>query len=260
MLLITEMRRTRLKSAPFPPAWEQLLERRVSFYGRLPEQDRVELKGAIQVFLEEKSFEGCGGFVVTDEVRLTVAAQACLLLLHRETDFFPGLSSIVIYPGEYLAPQTDVDESGVVTEWTDLLSGESNRVGTVVLSWEDVMAEGLETHAAYNVVLHEFAHQLDAEDGITSDAPLLSRRFGKRSLMEALEQGYQRLKDEVLNGRATVLDPYGAESMEEFFPVATESFFMRPLSLRLWYFDLYTELARYYRQNPAQWKDMPETE
>jgi MtfA peptidase len=260
MLLITEMRRKRLKCAPFPPAWELLLEARVPLYGSLPEQDRVELKGAIQVFLAEKSFEGCGGFVITDEVRLTVAAQACLLLLHRETDFYPGLSSIVIYPREYLAPQADVDESGVVTEWTDLLSGESSRVGAIVLSWEDVMAEGLETHETYNVVLHEFAHQLDAEDGITSGAPLLSRRSASRRLREELEHGYQRLKGEVLHGRTTVLDPYGEESLEEFFAVATECFFMRPLSLMLWDFALFTELVRYYRQNPGEWKDIAETE
>jgi MtfA peptidase len=260
MLLITEMRRKRLKSAPFPPAWELLLERRVPIYGRLAEEDRVEIKGHIQVFLAEKSFEGCGGFVISDEVRLTVAAQACLLLLHRETDYYPGLSSIVVYPREYLAPQADVDESGVVTEWTDLLSGESSRVGTVVLSWEDVVAEGVEAHETYNVVLHEFAHQLDAEDGITSGTPLLSRRSGNRSLVEGLERGYQRLKDDLLHGRATVLDPYGEESLEEFFAVATESFFVHPLSLREWDYGLFAELMRYYRQNPAEWKDIAETE
>jgi len=255
MLLITEMRRKRLKSSPFPPAWERFLERRVLLYGRLPEEDRDELKGDIQVFLAEKSFEGCGGFVMTDEVRLTVAALACLLLLHRETDYYPGLSSIVIYPREYLAPQADVDESGVVTEWIDLLSGESSQVGTVVLSWEDVMAEGLETHETYNVVIHEFAHQLDAEDGITSGAPLLARRSGTRTLLDALERGFERLQDELLHGRATVLDPYGEESLEEFFAVASECFFMRPLLLRLWDFALFAELVRYYRQNPAEWKD-----
>jgi Mlc titration factor MtfA (ptsG expression regulator) len=260
MLLITEMRRKRLKSAPFPPAWEHLLERRVPLYGRLPEEDRVEIKGHIQVFLAEKSFEGCGGFLLTDEVRLSIAAQACLLLLHRDSDYFPGLSSIVVYPREYLAPQADVDESGVVTEWTDLLSGESSRVGTIVLSWEDVMAEGLETHGTYNVVLHEFAHQLDAEDGITSGTPLLSRRSGNRTLVEGLERGYQRLKDEVLQGRATVLDPYGEESLEEFFAVATECFFVHPLSLRQWDYGLFAELMRYYRQNPAELTDIAETE
>jgi Mlc titration factor MtfA (ptsG expression regulator) len=260
MLLITEMRRKRLRNSPFPPAWELFLETGVPLYGRLPEEDREELKGAVLVLLAEKSFEGCGGFPITDEVRLTVAAQACLLLLHRETDYFPGLSSIVIYPREYLAPQADVDESGVVTEWTDILSGETNRVGTIVLSWEDVMAEGLETHEAYNVVLHEFAHQLDAEYGITSGAPLLARRSGNRPLVEGLERGHRRLKDELLHGRATVLDPYGEESLEEFFAVATESFFMRPLSLMHWDFDLFRELVRYYRQNPSEWKDIPDTE
>jgi len=115
MLFITKLRRNRMKNRPFPPAWERGLEC-VPLYRRLPEHDRKELKGHILVFLAEKSFEGCGGFEMTDETRLMVAAQACILLLHRETDYFPGLSSIIIYPDEYLAPLQEVDEIGVVTE------------------------------------------------------------------------------------------------------------------------------------------------
>jgi MtfA peptidase len=252
MRLFTEMRRKRLKGQPLPPAWETVLEH-IPLYGRLTEPDRQELKGHIQVFLAEKTFEGCGGLDVTDEVRVTIAAQACILLLHRETGYYPGLSSIIVYPGEYLAPQVEVDESGVVTEGTDRRSGESWQEGALVLSWEDVLAEGLDVHDCYNVVLHEFAHQLDAEEGITSEALLLPKGSRHRLLAEELERGYLRLRHDVAHGRTTVLDPYGEESLEEFFAVATECFFERPRLLREGHSGLYTELALYYRQDPAEW-------
>ena len=255
MLFITKLRRNRLKNHPFPPAWEKGLEC-IPLYGRLPEHDRKELKGHIHVFLAEKSFEGCGGFELTDEARLMVAAQACILLLHRETDYFPGLSSIIIYPDEYLAPLQEVDEIGVVTEWTDRLSGESCREGSIVLSWKDIKLKGPGVHEAYNVVLHEFAHQLDVEDGITSGAQLSAGPSRRRTLTEILERGHLRLKRDLARGRATVLDPYGEENLAEFFAVATECFFERPLSLRNWDTELFLELSGYYRQDPAEWEGL----
>ncbi len=253
MLIITSSRRKRLKGQPFPPAWERVLERRVPLYRRLTEADREELKGHIQVFLAEKNFEGCGGFAMSDEVRLTIAGQACILLLHRESDYFPGLSSILVYPGEYFAPLEEMDECGVVTEGFDRRSGESWQEGTLVLSWEDVLAEGLDVHDVYNVVLHEFAHQLDAEDGITTGEPLLPKRLRHRLLTETLAQEHSRFRDAVADGRPGLLDPYGAESLEEFFAVATECFFEQSLPLKDRYPELYAELAGYFRQDPAQW-------
>lgn len=253
MLFITSSRRKRLKSQPFPPAWVQLLERRVPLYERLPEADREELKGHILVFLAEKNFEGCGGFTMSDEVRLTIAAQACILLLHRESDYFPGLSSILVYPGEYVAPFVEMDESGVVTERFDRRLGESSQQGAIVLSWEDVCPEGPGVHGAYNVVLHEFAHQLDTEDGVTTGEPLLPKRFRKRLLTGILVQEHQRFRDEVAAGRPMPFDPYGAESLEEFFAVATECFFEQPQSLLESCPALYAELATYFRQDPAAW-------
>lgn len=253
MLLITEMRRKRLKSRPFPTAWLSVMERHVSLYRRLPAADRQELEGHLQVFLAEKSFEGKGGMAITDQVRVTVAAQACILLLHRRTDYFPGLSSVIVYPGEYLAPHLEVDEWGIVTEGTDRRTGESCPEGALVLSWEDVLAEEIDVHPGYNVVLHEFAHQLDAEEGITSGAPLLGKRSRHGMWQGTLQNEFERLREDDEHGRPTVLDPYGAESPEEFFAVATEAFFETPLPLRERHPELYGELAGYYRQNPAGW-------
>lgn len=253
MLFITEMRRRLLKSRPFPPAWRTVMDRHISLYRRLPAADRPELEGHLQVFLAEKSFEGKRGLTINDQVRVTIAAQACILLLHRRTDYYPGLSSVIVYPGEYLAHHLDVDEWGIVTEGTDRRTGESCSEGALVLSWEDVLAEELDVHPGYNVVLHEFAHQLDAGDGLTSGAPLPGCGSRYSIWEETLRVEYERLREDDARGRPTVLDPYGAESPEEFFAVATETFFETPLPLREQHPDLYGELARYYRQDPASW-------
>src|SRR5919197_3370275 len=218
MLFFTGARRNRLKKQPFPPDWRRVLERGVPLYRRLGAEDREELHGHIQVFIAEKQFEGGEGFRVTDEARVIIAAQACLLLLHRETDYFPGLSSVVVYPGEFVVPLSEADEGGIVTEGEDVRSGESWVQGTLVISWEDVLLGGRKGYEDYNVVIHECAHQLDAEEGITSGAPLLGKR--RRMWERVLAQEFERLRDDDAHGRPTVLDPYGAESPEEFFAVA----------------------------------------
>jgi Mlc titration factor MtfA (ptsG expression regulator) len=256
MLLFTTLRRKRLKNQPFPSTLRSFIERNVPLFNSLPEDDRQELQGHIQVLQAEKHFEGQGGLTMSDEIRVTISAQACFLLLHRETDYFPGLSSIVVYPGEYLAPYLETDECGIVTEGTDRRSGEACREGTLVLSWEDVVGDGLDVHEGYNVVIHEFAHQIDAEEGLTSP-PLLGRRAGFRNLKEVLARACAQLEADARLGRPTVLDPYGAANPAELFAVATESFFQTPRPLRESNPHRYAELVRFYRQNPAEW---PRTE
>jgi MtfA peptidase len=253
MLLFTDLRRKKLRLRPFPPAWLSVMERSVPLYNRLSLEDRAEIQGHVRVFLAEKRFEGGGSFTMTDEVRVTIASQACILLLHRKTDYYPALSSIVVYPAEYLAPYFGVDEWGVVTEGTDQRSGESCPEGALVLSWEDVKAEGIDVHESYNVVLHEFAHQLDAEEGITAGIPMEPESTGDYSEEDILTRAYRQLRKDDALGRPTVLDPYGAESPEEFFAVATEAFFQIPHSFKERHTELYDELSRYYRQDPAGW-------
>lgn len=254
MLFFTEFRRRRLKRAPFPPEWLAILENHVELYRRLPESDRVELQGHVQVFLAEKQFEGGGGFAVTDTVRLVVAAQACLLLLHRDGGYYPGLSSIIVYPDEYLAPLVEVDEAGIVTEGTDRRSGEFVMEGALVLSWADVTGEGLDVHGAYNVVLHEFAHQLDAEQGITVEPAAGGRH---EVLYRVLARECRQLRREVRRGHSTFLDPYGTGNLAEFFAVATEAFFETPAEFRSAHPELYQELVDFYRQDPGSWNTLP---
>lgn len=249
MRFFRNRRRRRLKISPLPEGWLPILLR-LPLYDALPQEDRTELHGHLQVFLAEKSFEGGGGFLITDEVRVVIAAQACLLLLHRETDYYPGLSSVVVYPGEYVAPLVEVDEAGIVTEGEDLRSGEFVREGALVLSWEDVVAEEIDVHRCYNVVLHEFAHQLDDEEGLTGGR---SSYQWSSELRTVLSSALRQLRRDFRRGYSTVLDPYGTENEAELFAVATEAFFECPVELKRGHPELYRELARYYVQDPAYW-------
>jgi len=246
-------RRRRVMAQLFPPAWEEILEQNVAIYQRLPEEDRKELQRRIQVFLAEKRFEGCGGLVITDEMRLIIAAQACLLLLHRKTDFYPGLDSIVVYPSAYLAPTVKPAGPGLVTEGEENRLGEAWRKGPLVLSWEDVLADAAGSADGTNVVLHEFAHELDNEDGAANGAPLLERGDLYAEWSRVLGAAYEQLKRDVESGREGILDEYGATDPAEFFAVATECFFERPIDLRQEQPELYDKLKEFFRQDPVQY-------
>jgi MtfA peptidase len=245
-------RRQRLRSAPFPQGWLEIIERNVRLYGRLPEADRQELQGLVQIFLAEKHFEGCGGLELTDEVRLTIAASACLLLLHRETDIYPRLITILVYPRAYVAKTQKPIGGTHALEGESIHLGESWSSGVVVLSWDDVLAGASDVRDGQNVVLHEFAHQLDREDGWVDGAPPLERRSQYVAWARVLGAEYERLRRASRLGRSTVLDQYGATDPAEFFAVATESFFEKPQVLRKRHPALYEELKSFYRQDPAR--------
>jgi Mlc titration factor MtfA (ptsG expression regulator) len=245
-------RHERLRSAPFPADWLETIKRNVRFYACLPEQDRRELKGLVQIFLAEKIFEGCGGLELSDEMKVTVAAQACLLLLHRQTDVYPRLDTILIYPSAYVAKSVKPIGGPVVLEGESARLGESWTSGVVILSWNDVQAGASDIHDGQNLVLHEFAHQLDREDGAINGTPLLEQRSHYLAWGRVLNTEYERLKRDRRLGRATVLDDYGATDPAEFFAVATECFFEKPRVLRKRHPALYEELKTFYRQDPAQ--------
>lgn len=252
MFWLKRRRRRRLRSAPFPTSWSGILERNVPYQRLLSEEARRELQGNIQVFVAEKSFEGCGGLQMTDEIRVTIAAQACLLLLHRETDFYPTLRSIVVYPSAYVAPVTESVGHGVVREGVSVRLGESWHRGAVVLAWDSVLHGAADIHDGRNVVLHEFAHQLDQEEGAADGAPVLPRRSMYVAWARVLGAEYARLQHDVERGRTSVLDQYGATNPAEFFAVATECFFEKAASLQRQHPELYEELKLFYRQDPAQ--------
>lgn len=244
-------RRERLRSKPMTSRWKSILARNVPYIALLPALDRQELSGHIQVLLAEKKFAGCAGIEITDEIRLTIAAQAALLLLHRNTDYFPTMRTILVYPDLFMVEHSHVQEDGTVLEEAVEQAGESWYGGPVILSWEDVLAGAADPHDGYNVVLHEFAHQLDDESGAADGAPALGSLARYQAWAKAFGREYEQLQDAVLAERLSLLDEYGAESPAEFFAVATECFFERPRALRRKHPELYMQLSGYYRQDPA---------
>jgi Mlc titration factor MtfA (ptsG expression regulator) len=216
----------------------------------LSEADQRELEGHIQVFLGEKYFEGCGGLVVTDEIKVTIAAQACLLLLHRQTDYYPGLITILVYPTTFVGRTQEHIGGGLVVEGETERLGEAWTSGVVVLAWDEVRRASGDIRDGQNVVLHEFAHQLDQQDGSFDGAPILDSPGQYTTWARVLGDEYERLRRDAALGRSTVLDDYGATNPAEFFAVATECFFEKPSQLKRKHPELYEQLELYYRQDP----------
>lgn len=248
-----ERRRAALRRQAFPETWLGLLRRHVPLYGRLPAALREQLHGHIQVLLAEKDFHGAGGLVVTDAMRLIVAAQAALLVLNRPTDYFPELYSIVLHPDEFVVNRETWDAAGLHHRQRQVLSGESWETGQLVLSWDDSLAGGMDCGDGYNVVLHEFAHQLDLGSGAMNGTPRLASAAQYAAWHAAFSPAYADHCDRVEAGADTWLDPYAATGPEEFFAVLTEAFFELPDELRTEFPDIYTCLCGYYRVDPAQW-------
>jgi Mlc titration factor MtfA (ptsG expression regulator) len=244
-------RRRRVTQRPFPPEWAEILGRNAPWMQRLEPDDRAELYSKIQIFVAEKNFEGRGGLEMTDEIRVTIAAHACRLLLGGASDCYPKLFSIIVYPSTYVAPKRERGPGGTVVETMQARLGESWTSGAIVLSWDDVRHGIADIHDGHNVVYHEFAHQLDAEYGGTDGAPKLSRPSMYVTWARVFSQEYETLVRSVLEGRETLLDAYGATNPAEFFAVATEFFFERPVELKARHPELYEQLAAYFRRDPA---------
>lgn len=253
MFGLSRRRRKRVKSRPFPEAWRTILRASVPYTNCLSSEDQRELEDHIKVFLAEKEFEGCAGLIVTDQIRVTIAAQACVLLLHRDTDYYPDLRTILIYPSTYVAPAKTPIGNGLILEGAELRAGESWHRGSLVLSWRDVQAGSLQPCDGRNVVFHEFAHQLDSESGAVEGAPALEGRSAYAAWARVLGREFQSLMDDLRQRRPTLLGAYAAKNPAEFFAVVTEVFFERPTELRSRHPELYEQFKSFYKQDPAEW-------
>ena len=227
-----------------------ILDKNVPYLAGLSAADRSELEGLVRIFVAEKHFEGCGGLELTDEIKLTIAAQACLLLLHRKTDIYPNVDSIVVYPSAYRVP-TEQHDGLVVLDEDQARLGESWQRGLVVLAWDHALSGAAQPHDGQNVVLHEFAHQLDGEDGPMNGTPELGARARYTSWAHVLGHEFDELSQRLHAGRPSDIDPYGATNPAEFFAVVTEMFFEKPRALKRKHPELYDELAGFYAQDPA---------
>lgn len=253
MTLFKSRRRQRFRAQPFPAEWQGIVERNVATFGRLSPDDQRELIGHTHVLLSEKHFEGCGGLELTDEIRVTIAAHASVLLLHRETDYFPRLTSILIYPSAYVVTGERQIGERVWEDGEDVRLGHTGaRLGALVIAWDDVPRGERASAGGQNVVLHEFAHQLDFEDYLVDGAPLLEARQSS-SWARVLNTEYDALRQAIDAGEGTLISPYGATDPAEFFAVTTELFFERPRELREAHPALYQELRAFFRQDPSTW-------
>jgi Mlc titration factor MtfA (ptsG expression regulator) len=253
--------RRRLRRAlaqPFPAPWREIVLRRLPVFAALAEVEQEQLLRLVQQFLLEKQFFGCGGQLLDDEVRLTIAANACLLLLNRPVPLFPGLRYVLVYPAEFVVPLAGVDEMGIAIEGQEERAGESWGQGKVILSWRDVAWDARHWNDGQNVVLHEFAHQLDQLSG-TEGAPWRADPELNRHWRELWRREFELHCAANERGARSFLDPYGCTGPHEFFAVSTEAFFEQPHRFSALHGELFEALKDYYAVDPRLWQlDAPE--
>ncbi len=249
---LTRWRERELLARPFPASWQGIVATRLPVYAFLSPLEQTRLQQLIKQFMADKRFYGCGGLVITDEICITIAAEACLLLLNKGGAVYPDLESVLVYPTGFLVERDQHQPDGTVARGEHSLLGESWSNGKVILSWDDVEKGAADFTDGHNVVLHEFAHQLDAESGSTNGAPPL-RRNSYKAWASIFSDNFEDLRASSLLGHETVMDQYGATNPAEFFAVATETFFEKPHQLCDRHPDLYGELASYYQLDPRLW-------
>lgn len=248
---LRKRKRRRLLSIPFPSDWDSILKENLPPYAKLAPGLRQQLQDTIRIFIAEKSFVGCGGLTLTDEIKVTIAAQACMLLLNRQVECYPRLDSVLVYPSTYLAASRP---SLGQQEASSIRLGESWTTGAVVLAWDSVKGGAANFHDGHNVTMHEFAHQLDQDDGNADGAPVLVNRSAYSAWARVFSREYQQLQRKKSRGGKSMLDVYGATNPAEFFAVATETFFEKPGQLKRKHSELYEELYNFYRVNPIEWE------
>ena len=245
-------RRKRIARRPFPAAWRDIVRRRVLLARELPAAQQLLLKKHIQLLLSDVPFIGCAGLEVSDEMRVTIAAQAAFLLLGRGGSF-GNLREVLVYPGHFVVPRNEMGAGGVVHEARDVLAGQSWQRGQVIVAWDAVCDGAADPHDGGNVVMHEFAHQLDQDTGAANGAPYVGRGALQQAWARVMNREFDALRDRLARAEPGVIEPYAATSPAEFFAVTTELFFERPEALAAERPELYEQLKRCYRLDPLSW-------
>lgn len=250
----TNRRREKIKRTPFPEQWEKIIERNVAHYSMLEEVERARLRALIQVFIAEKYWEGAGGLELTEEIRVTISAQACLLLLGLEHNYYQNVETIIVYPSTVVPPQRKpgfFDNSIAPAGLQHPIIGQAFLQGPVIIIWDAALHDGRHPEQGHNVIYHEFAHKLDMLDGAADGTPPLRDRAEFRDWVKTCTEEYQRLLVDTERGKKSFLNAYGATNSAEFFAVATEHFFDQPGVLLDHAPELYRVLKEYYRQDPV---------
>lgn len=255
-LVIAPLRRLKqrreLAGRPFPRRWRQLLRRRWRLYRALPPEVRLRLQRQLQVMMAETQVYGCNGLTPTEEMKLLILAQACLLYHNISRDRLANFPNVLLYPQAFVREEEAPDDLGLVSRQRHVLLGESWETGRVILSWSDI-EQDLTQLDGHNLVMHEYAHQIDGQDGVMNGAPLLPSDRLYQSWSTTMEAAYRDLCARAESGQAP-LDPYAGTNPAEFFAVVTETFFTQPGLLHRHYPDVYRLLAQFYRQEPLDWQ------
>lgn len=257
MFGFTTWRRKRLMKKDFPDAWQQILQNNVPYARKLPDKLQKKLRGLITIFIDEKIFEGCAGLKITDEIRVSIAAQASILMLGIDdlSSFYEGLRAVLVYPKPYVAKVKSRHNSFFVQEGFQQRRGEAWTHGNVVLAWDEVQKGASDIHDGQNLVFHEFAHQLDYEYGATEQIEEQVDESHYLSWARVIGSEYQKFLQAFQKNQPTLINKYGATNLAEFFAVITESFFEQPRQLAKQHPQLYQQLKEFYRQDPASYID-----
>lgn len=248
-------RRREVLSHPFPDEWEGYITRNMKHWHMLSDAERDDMRQLVQVFVADKNWVGCGGQEMSDEVRATIAAEACLLLLGLEHQVYKNVETILVYPSTVRLPHRPPPMFPSSIEIEDdegtAILGEAVMNGPTILVWDAVKRGGIHPEKGHNVVYHEFAHKLDMLDGTVSGTPPLQSRQAMRDWIDICTREFESLKTRSAAGYDTFLDPYGATNVGEFFAVATEYFFDKPVAMEEGHGELYSILSDFYGQDPA---------
>ncbi len=248
-------RRRQLLAEPFPEAWMTTLNEVVGHYALLTESDQRKLRDITRILIAEKDWEGCRGLVLTDEIRVTVAALASILILGVDGFFFDNVQTLLVYPNAYVVKEERVIEGGATLEEESDRLGEAHYNGPILLSWAEIRANAIEPGFGQNLVFHEFAHKLDMLNGAFDGTPKLPSRELADRWARIMDREYRALQKAERRRQETLLDPYGATDPAEFFAVATECFFDSPRAMRSEYPELYQLFCDYFCQDPAGWRE-----
>jgi Mlc titration factor MtfA (ptsG expression regulator) len=244
--------RSQIVSEPFPTEWNGILKRNVHHDNQLSVQEKEKLRDDLRILISEKNWEGCDGLTITDEIKVTIAGLASLLLLSFEDRYFDMVQSILVYPHPYVRTGHTPLGGGIVIEGESHREGETSYRGPVILSWPDSLAGGHGQAHGSNLVLHEFAHQLDMENGRDVDGtPLLETQEQYGRWQNVMEVEFTRLENDCRNDHRTLIDCYGTTNPAEFFAVCTECFFESSQKMELQHTELYAILKDFYKQDPA---------
>jgi Mlc titration factor MtfA (ptsG expression regulator) len=248
---LAQRRRRKMHQRPFPDDWLRVIQSNVRYFQRLQRAEQHKVCRDVQVFVGEKNWEGCNGLPMTDEIKVTVSAHIAILCLGFTEEYFDKVLSILVYPDAYVAHGHTITRTGVVLEGDSHREGEAWYRGPVILSWADVLEDGRQDADGNNLILHEFAHQLDMQNGRVVDGvpPMRSQEQYER-WQAIISREYQQLVENYERDRPTVLDVYGATDIGEFFAVATESFFEQPQRLSDHHAELFAVMQDYYQQDP----------